>query len=201
MADTQESARLSKPEFEHKSWKPHPLRTGCSDCCRPELFQIAEIEAAWISRGIRQLPAAQRAALQAKAIPYLEARGASVTAKGEQEAWGSLPQPAPASPAPPLTTASVPYLAPPALICRKFGIPLYNPDKPGRVFACELNFKAGDEIDDGHLVQIQTAIHQEWKGVQAEYNRRGLPRDPKPITVARAILEDFSTFIEQSDRS
>jgi Fe-S-cluster containining protein len=78
------------------------------------------------------------------------------------------------------------------LICRKFGIPLYNPDKPGQVFACELNFKDGDEIADGQLVQIQTGIHQRWKALQADYNRAGAYRDPDPITVARAILEDFS---------
>ena len=32
------------------------------------------------------------------------------------------------------------------LMCRKYGMPLYNPQKPEQVFACELNFKPGEEI-------------------------------------------------------
>ena len=77
-------------------------------------------------------------------------------------------------------------------------MPLCNPDKPGRVFACELNFKDGDEISDSHLIQIQTGIHERWKQVQADYNDAGGMRDPKPFTVARAILEDFSGLATSS---
>lgn len=168
---------------------------GCSDCCS-QLFQITEIEAAWISHGVGQLAAEQRQRLQAKAGPYLEARNRMVTAQGEQEAWGSLPPRGTRLACPALEDGICTIYDYRPLICRKFGIPLYNPDRPGQVFACELNFKNGDAIDDGRLVQIQTAIHQEWNEVQGEYNRRGFRRDPKPITVARAIIEDFSGFIE-----
>jgi len=44
---------------------------------------------------------------------------------------------------------------------------------------------------DGELVQIQTGIHQEWKQLQSDYNDAGLTRDVEPLTVARALLEDF----------
>ncbi len=71
-------------------------------------------------------------------------------------------------------------------------MPIYNPDKPGRLFACELKFQEGDSIDDPQLVQTQSAIHQDWKQTQAEYNAAGGRRDQNPITVARAILEDFT---------
>jgi hypothetical protein len=74
-------------------------------------------------------------------------------------------------------------------------MPLWNPDRPGRVHACELNFKAGEEIEDGQLIQIQTGLHGQWKALQAEYNQRGGCRDAKAITVARAILEDFSEWV------
>jgi Fe-S-cluster containining protein len=77
------------------------------------------------------------------------------------------------------------------LICRKYGIPLYNPQKPDRVFACELNFQPGEEILDEQLVQIHTKLFNDATEVQAEYNRQGGRRDTKPINVARAILEDF----------
>jgi Fe-S-cluster containining protein len=48
------------------------------------------------------------------------------------------------------------------LMCHKFGMPLFNPDKPGRIFACELNFADGEEIEDPDLIQIQTRIHEAW---------------------------------------
>jgi len=81
------------------------------------------------------------------------------------------------------------------LICRKFGIPLYNPLKPDRVFACELNFSPGEEIDDPRLVQIQTGIYDDWKVAQGDYNAACGLRDDFPITVARALLEDFEGYL------
>ena len=80
-------------------------------------------------------------------------------------------------------------------LSRKYGIALFNPQKPGRIFACELNFKPGEEIEDTRLVQIQTSIHDRWAAVQAEHNDRGGQRDSNPITVARAILEDFGPYL------
>jgi Fe-S-cluster containining protein len=165
-------------------------RPGCSDCCH-QLFQITEIEAAHISNGIRQLAADLRSRLQARAKPYLDARRAMVTARGEQEAWGSLPPPGTRLPCPALEDGACTIYEYRPLICRKFGIPLYSPAKPGQVFACELNFRAGDSIDDGQLVQIQTSLYHDAKQLQADYNDAGGRRDPNPITVARAILEDF----------
>ena len=78
------------------------------------------------------------------------------------------------------------------LICRKFGIPLWNPDRPGRVYACQLNFREGEEIIDGELIQIQTRLHQNWKQLQHDYNLAGGHRDNQPLTIARAIVEDCS---------
>lgn len=169
-------------------------RPGCSDCCH-QLFQITEVEAAWISHGLQMLPSSRREELKQRAAPYLEARGKLVTARGEPEAWGSLPPSGTRLACPALDNGVCAIYEFRPLICRKFGIPLYNPDKPGRVFACELNFRAGDAIDDNQLVQIQTAIHRDWKQIQSDYNDAGLARDPEPITVARALVEDFSDLI------
>jgi Fe-S-cluster containining protein len=168
---------------------------GCSDCCH-HLFQITEIEAAAISGAVKQLPEPERADLQARARAYLPRREEIMRRHGVVEAWGRLP--------PEGTRLACPALADDGscriygcrpLICRKFGIPLYNPQKPGRVFACELNFAAGEEIDDPHLVQVQTSIHEEWKAVQDDYNQAGGRRDEAPITVARALLEDFEDYL------
>jgi hypothetical protein len=130
-----------------------------------------------------------REELRALARTYLEARKQLIGAAAEPEAWGSLPPLGTRLPCPALKDGICRIYEHRPLICRKFGIPLYNPDKPGRrVFACELNFRDGDEISDGQLVQIQTEIHERWKQVQADYNESGGYRDPQPITVARAIL-------------
>ncbi len=167
---------------------------GCTDCCG-QLFQITEIEAAWISMGVAQMEEGERTALRERAAVYLEARRELVGRLGMQEAWGSLPAAGSRLACPALVGGVCTIYEHRPLICRKFGIPLYNPDKPGQVFACELNFRNGEPIDDGELVQIQSAIHWEWKQVQADYNDAGGYRDPEPITVARAIVEDFGTRV------
>ena len=131
--------------------------------------------------------------LREKAASYIEARQSLVEARGEPEAWGSLP-PVGARLACPALDAegccSIYEFRP--LICRRFGIPLWNPDRPGRVYACELNFREGEAIEDGELIQIQTGLHAEWKQTQTAYNNEGRRREAGPLTVARAILEDFS---------
>lgn len=117
-------------------------------------------------------------------------------ATGEPEAWGSLPPPGHRLACPALRNGVCTIYEYRPLICRKFGIPLYNPDKPGRVYACELNFRDGEGIEDNKLIQIQSGIHDDWKRVQAAYNDAGGRRDPSPITVARAIVEDFSDWAD-----
>ena len=173
---------------------------GCSQCCY-QLFQITEIEAAVISRAVKTMPETEREDLRARARAYLPQREAIVRQHGMIEAWGRLP--------PEGTRLACPALSDDGacriyehrpLICRKFGIPLYNPQKPGQVFACELNFSAGEEITDGQLVQIQTGIYDRWKRVQDEYNRAGGRRHEQPITVARAILEDFEGYLPAARR-
>ena len=170
-------------------------RAGCSDCCH-QLFQITEIEAAHISRALQSLDASTRKRLQDSAYHYIEARSKLVANSGEPEAWGSLPPPGTRLPCPALVEGVCSIYEYRPLICRKFGIPLFNPDRPGRVYACELNFRDGEEIDDPGLVQIQTGIHQQWKKVQAGYNEAGGRREEEPLTVARAIVEDFTPLLD-----
>ncbi len=163
---------------------------GCSDCCG-QLFQITEVEAAYISRGFRKLDAARQARLREKAEEYLRRRQELRTASGEPESWGALPPAGTRLPCPALEDGLCTIYEYRPLVCRRFGMPIYNPDS-GRLSACELNFKDGEEIHDGQLIQIQTSIHGRWKAVQGAYNDAGGYRDPEPITVARALVEDFS---------
>ena len=170
-------------------------RKGCTQCCY-QLFQITEPEAAVISEAVKQLPESERADLETRARAYLPQREAIMREHGLLEAWGHLP--------PEGTRLACPALGDDGgcriyesrpLICRKYGIPLYNPVKPGRLFACELNFQPGDEIEDAQLVQIQTGLYDDWKRTQEDYNARGGRRDEMPISVARAILEDFDAHL------
>ncbi|MBK5293015.1 MAG: YkgJ family cysteine cluster protein [Acidobacteriia bacterium] len=165
-------------------------RAGCADCCS-QLFQITEIEAGVIWDAMQAMSSGERAQLQTKAQAYLVERGKMVSAQGEPEAWGSLPPVGTRLACPALVDGRCRIYESRPLICRKFGIPLWNPDRPGRVYACELNFQEGEEIVDGELIQIQTAIHEEWKQVQAGYNRAGGPREADAICVARAMVEEL----------
>jgi Fe-S-cluster containining protein len=169
-------------------------RRGCTDCCH-HLFQITELEAALISTGVKSLPAEKRQALEARARKYSEERLRLLSDGKVEDAWGSLPPVGSRLACPALEDGACQIYEHRPLICREYGIPLYSPQKPDQVFACELNFKPGDEIDDSQLVQIHTELYQEAVEIQAEYNRNGGRRDAKPITVARAILEDFEDCV------
>lgn len=163
-------------------------RPGCTDCCY-QLFQITEVEAAHISTGMKSLPARQSETLRERARVYIEARRKLVTENGEPEAWGRLPPAGTRLACPALVDGVCAIYDFRPLMCHKFGMPLFNPDKPDQIFACELNFKNGEEIEDPKLIQIQTSIHRAWTELQKDYNEAGGYRDPEPLTVARAILE------------
>lgn len=172
---------------------------GCTDCCH-HLFQITEPEAAYVSRAVKALPEAQQLKLRARASRYLKDREQLLKTKAVPDAWGSLPPPGSRLACPALEDGACTIYDHRPLICHKFGMPIFNPRKPDRIFACELNFQPGEELEVPELVQIQTEIHNQWEHVQAKYNTRGGRRDPHPITVARAILEDFEDYLPASHK-
>jgi uncharacterized protein len=145
-------------------------RAGCADCCH-QAFQITEMEAASIAQGVHQLAPGAREALQARARDYIR------EAPGTRVACPALDQ----------GVCAIYEFRP--LMCHKFGMPIYNPDKPDRIFACELNFQEGEEIEDPELIQIQSGIHGAWKELQSDYREAGGRRTSKSQTVATAILE------------
>lgn len=162
---------------------------GCSSCCS-QIFQITEIEAARISAWVKALPEAERAALQARARVNLAERAKLFDGR---EQWGSSVPRGQGTPCPALTEAGAcgMYEARP-IMCRKFGVPIFNPDKPDRVLACELNFADGEAIEDPGLVENQTRLYRAQQALQAEYNEAGGRRDDRPICIARALIEDFT---------
>ncbi len=169
-------------------------RQGCTDCCH-HIFQISEVEAAYVSTGFRGLPDQQREKLSQNAKAHLRARDSIMQEHGYIEAWGNLPRPETRLACPALVDGLCSIYEFRPLICRKFGGPLHHPDKPGRIFACELNFSPGETIEDSKLVQIQTRTAGRWSGLQRDYDRAGGRRHELPITVAHAILHDFQDHL------
>jgi Fe-S-cluster containining protein len=138
---------------------------GCTECCH-HVFAITRFEADEVARGVAALPAGQRRELEMRAARYIEdglVRGERLPCPALQEGRCSIYEHRP-------------------LLCRKFGMPLYNPDKPEGILACELNFASGEEIHDPELIQIQTEIHSAWTAL-----KRDLPATPERLTVAHAI--------------
>jgi len=164
-------------------------RRGCNDCCG-QLFRITEPECARISAFVNALPAPEREGLRAAAREYLARRLALLG----DETWDS-PMPSGARLSCPALGAQGEcriYKARP-LICRKFGVPIYNPDKPQNVMACELNFRPGEPIEDEHLVGRQTNLYRAQQQLQAAWNEAGGARSETPLCVASALVDDWST--------
>ncbi|MCC7509444.1 MAG: YkgJ family cysteine cluster protein [Planctomycetes bacterium] len=164
---------------------------GCSSCCS-QIFQITEVEAARIAAHVAQLPQAARDLLQARARENLRKRDWLFSGN---EQWGDSLGGG-GNPCPALTPegACGMYEARP-IMCRKFGVPIFNPDKPQNVMACELNFKPGEAIEDAQLVSNQTALYRAQQQLQADWNDAGGGRDDRPWCIARAIVEDARKFL------
>ena len=64
-----------------------------------------------------------------------------------------------------------------------------------RTFACELNFRRGEAIDDPQLVTIQSGINDRWSALQRQHDEAGGRRAELPISVAQAIMEDFEPYL------
>ena len=74
------------------------------------------------------------------------------------------------------------------VICRRFGMPIYDYKNPQNVHACELNFNDGDEITDELLVPNQTEIGKKWDELKDEF-AASVPRTDinGGTTIAEAI--------------
>lgn len=177
-------------------------RRGCTACCS-QLFDITLLEAAYISRHLRRLTPEKQVELRRRAEAYRPQRRRLLAGRA-RERWaqrvvGRLPLEGLRLPCPALDpngTCSI-YEARP-LVCRQFGMPLYNPQRPGVLGACELNFSTGEQLHPNELVVIQTRIHQRWEETNAAL-REAYPMPANPLTVADALLEDFDTHLHGAE--
>jgi Fe-S-cluster containining protein len=135
-------------------------RKGCSKCCS-QIFRITSVDAWIIREHIKFLPQGKQVHLKQKAGEYR-----------------------PGEPCPALGTEGecTIYEARP-VICRRFGMPIYDYKNPENVYACELNFKAGEEITDDLLIPNQTEIGKKWDELKNEFGGEA-------TTIAEAILSD-----------
>lgn len=129
-------------------------RKGCSKCCS-QIFRITKLDAHIIAGHIRSLPSVQREELKKKAREYIDNVVSDRRADNPCPALGSEGE-------------CTIYEARP-VICRRFGMPVYDYKNPEKVHACELNFKDGDELTDNLLVPNQTFIGMKWDELKTEF--------------------------------
>ena len=114
---------------------------GCSDCCH-QTFRVSALEGAWLREGLAAADADTRADILARAARY---------------------SPDTKSPCPVLSEAGGCRLyAHRPRVCRKYGIPLWNPERPERVDTCPKNFVGVHDIDAEMIVEPQARWAEAW---------------------------------------
>lgn len=122
-------------------------RPGCSDCCH-QTFRISELEGALLREGLAALPHATRVAIEERARAWVpDARQPCPILSDEGECRLYLHRPR---------------------ICRKYGIPLWHPDRPAEVRTCPLNFRDAEDIDADLILEPQARWAEDWIRLRRE---------------------------------
>ena len=167
---------------------------GCSMCCS-QMFSISTIEAAYISKAVKAMPQAKRERLRRAAVEYL-ARARAMTAPDPSggEEPSVTPRPGLRLRCPALQNDACSIYDARPIICRKWGIPLFNPKKPLEIQACELNFGPGEEIDVDVIVEPQARLLEEWVQLK-DRARQHLNHPISTATVAEALVRDYEEIL------
>lgn len=195
-------ANLTEKEFD-RNFELYPgqmqCRKGCFLCCS-QMFRITLIDAAVVSRAIKRLDSETRKKMQEKARQYIKRKEEMVLEKGKQidldyesdeiSTIGlRLPCPALSE----IGACGI-YESRP-IVCRKFGMPIYDPKKPEEFQICELNFREVKEIHADRLIENQREIYDYWMELKTEVNETLNP-EKRGATVAEAILFDYEEMVE-----
>ncbi|MBL8944743.1 MAG: YkgJ family cysteine cluster protein [Myxococcales bacterium] len=121
---------------EHIQCKP-----GCGDCCH-QSFRVSALEGELLREGLAALDPAPRDRILARARAYAPDR--------------RVPCPALDDGARCLLYEHRPRL------CRKYGIPLWHPDRPHEVTTCALNFRGVTDIDAEAILEPQAEWARDW---------------------------------------
>ena len=169
-------------------------RPGCVACCHAP-FSISEIEAATIDRELKTLDLQLQQRLRESALEYLVRRKSVLEEHGYREGRGELVPHEMRLPCPALINEHCTvYRARPTL-CRAYGVAVMHANYSDRVFACQLNFAPGEQIQDANLTKRQTHLAQQKATADRVYSETGGKRYHEPITVAHALVEDFETCL------
>jgi Fe-S-cluster containining protein len=122
-------------------------RAGCSECCH-QTFKVSELEGEELRRGLAAAPAAAAAAIALRAASYTPGRGEPCPALDEQGRCGL-------------------YEHRPR-ICRKYGIPLWDPNRPEELRTCRLNFRGVHDLDAELIAPPQAAWAADWIALREE---------------------------------
>jgi hypothetical protein len=120
-------------------------RPGCGECCR-QSFTVSELEGALLREGLAATDPRTRAQIVARARTH--AAGQACPALGEGETcllYEHRPR-----------------------ICRKYGIPLWHPDRPHELKTCRLNFRGVADLDADLIVEPQAAWAADWITLREE---------------------------------
>ncbi len=188
-------------------------RKGCSSCCH-QLFAISTVEAAYISKAVNELAPEERDRMRQRARQYLKELLGSDFLDDQNPEDSNLEAPdledhSRAVREALRKQAGLNHIPCPALVddacaiydhrpvmARKFGIPLWNPNKPNELQACELNFKPGEVIEGENLVEPQIVLEYRWlefkQGLQDELSLPELV-----ATVASAVVFNYQALLEE----
>ena len=195
-------ANLTEKEFD-RNFELYPgqmqCRKGCFLCCT-QMFRITLIDAAVVSKAVKKLDPEILKKMQDKARLYLKKKEEMVNERAEEMNLDhesveistiGLRLPCPALDE---KGACGIYESRP-IVCRKFGMPIYDPKKPEALQTCELNFHEVKEIDAEPLIKNQMKIYNYWMELKTEVNETLNP-DKRATTIAEAILFDYEEMLE-----
>ena len=195
-------ANLTEKEFD-RNFELYPgqmqCRKGCFLCCT-QMFRITLIDAAIVSKAIKKLDPEIRKKMQDKARGYLDKKEEMVRERADEMNLDNesdeistigLRLPCPALDE---NGACGIYESRP-IVCRKFGMPIYDPKKPEELQTCELNFHEVKMIDAEPLIENQMKIYNYWMELKTEVNETLNP-DKRATTIAEAILFDYEEMLE-----
>jgi Fe-S-cluster containining protein len=131
-------------------------RAGCSDCCH-QTFRISEIEGELLREALDAAPPAVRDDIVARADGWREDVRTACPVLGDDgrcRLYDARPR-----------------------ICRKYGIPLWHPDRPHEVRTCPLNFRGMTDIDAELVLDPQAEWARDWIRLRRELGLTASARD------------------------
>ena len=124
-------------------------RPGCSECCHQQ-FRVSELEGALLREGLAAAPRDVQMDVRARARVQVAGDACPVlSAAGSCRLYAHRPR-----------------------ICRKYGIPLWHPDRPHELKTCRLNFREVEDLEAELIVEPQAAWAEDWIVLREEL---GLP--------------------------